>query len=503
MAKKTKFYSEGLGLVPVSADPASPAQGQMQYSDGTARAEGLWRYNGTEWVRLGGGGAIISDWVDFTPTGEQTTNVTYSGRYRRVGGVAEIQFKAEYTGATNPSSNIRFDVPAGLTVDDSKLSGEVDSRECQATGYLLDTGSARYEASCLYQDSLKQFLMVRHDIVGSSIRYASMTDTQPTTLAAGDEAHLTVSVPIVGWETGILPNEISEGVTRITKLSRSNVITLPDNSFTKLPFDAGSIVYDTTAMYNATLDRVEIQETGYYDIKCRMSLADSPFVNRNLIMRVLKNGTPAIADGVEVTAQNNTSEVSNSEPAVYLQAGDYIEIQGYQNDVNGTTSEDVSSYDLVIAKRNDLRSQITPAETVAARYTTDAGTSFLNATTTTVVFEDKDFDTHNAYNPSTGVYTAPISGKYMVRSLISFNNAPIDNGETFQNSIYVNGSQKLLAVSQANGTTSWIETVDSDEILHLNAGDTLEIKVYQNSGSTVSLIAGSTRNTFSIIKVGN
>lgn len=50
MAKKTKFYSEGLGLVPVSTDPSSPAQGQMQYSDGTARTEGVWVYDGTNWI---------------------------------------------------------------------------------------------------------------------------------------------------------------------------------------------------------------------------------------------------------------------------------------------------------------------------------------------------------------------------------------------------------------------------------------------------------------------
>jgi hypothetical protein len=38
---------------PQSADPGSPAQGQLQYADGTARAEGLWQYSGATWTLVG------------------------------------------------------------------------------------------------------------------------------------------------------------------------------------------------------------------------------------------------------------------------------------------------------------------------------------------------------------------------------------------------------------------------------------------------------------------
>lgn len=51
-----KTLRTGLGLDPQSADPSNPAQGQIQYADGTSRPEGLWIYDGSAWVQAGGGG---------------------------------------------------------------------------------------------------------------------------------------------------------------------------------------------------------------------------------------------------------------------------------------------------------------------------------------------------------------------------------------------------------------------------------------------------------------
>lgn len=47
-----KFPDGGLGLIPRSSDPASPANGDIQFSDGTARAAGLWQYVSGAWIQL-------------------------------------------------------------------------------------------------------------------------------------------------------------------------------------------------------------------------------------------------------------------------------------------------------------------------------------------------------------------------------------------------------------------------------------------------------------------
>lgn len=55
MSFSIKQFATGIGLKPVSADPSNPTQGQLQYADGTVRAEGLWRYDGSAWQQVGSG----------------------------------------------------------------------------------------------------------------------------------------------------------------------------------------------------------------------------------------------------------------------------------------------------------------------------------------------------------------------------------------------------------------------------------------------------------------
>lgn len=47
-------FREGLRLVPVSADPTSPEEGQLQYADGTVRPEGVYVFSNGSWEPVGG-----------------------------------------------------------------------------------------------------------------------------------------------------------------------------------------------------------------------------------------------------------------------------------------------------------------------------------------------------------------------------------------------------------------------------------------------------------------
>lgn len=75
MSKPRKF-KEGIALLPVSADPSSPVEGQLQRSDGTARAEGIWEYKSGAW------NAIISgsdNGLEFSAVTTATTMVANKG----------------------------------------------------------------------------------------------------------------------------------------------------------------------------------------------------------------------------------------------------------------------------------------------------------------------------------------------------------------------------------------------------------------------------------------
>ena len=49
-----KNFREGLRLVPVSADPVNPREGQLQRSDGTHRPRGIYEFIDGQWILLGG-----------------------------------------------------------------------------------------------------------------------------------------------------------------------------------------------------------------------------------------------------------------------------------------------------------------------------------------------------------------------------------------------------------------------------------------------------------------
>ena len=50
-------FKKGLNLDPQSADPSTPAEGDQFYSDGTARAKGMWQYKDGNWAEFGGSGS--------------------------------------------------------------------------------------------------------------------------------------------------------------------------------------------------------------------------------------------------------------------------------------------------------------------------------------------------------------------------------------------------------------------------------------------------------------
>lgn len=456
-------------------------------------------------------GSFISDWVNYSPT---YTNFSLGNgvediKYRRVGENVEVFGKIILGSTSSVSGDFRLTAPPGIVGATGEASGDnpnSDINQQLGDAMLLDSGTARYSGVVRFLDTDLDTFVIRYwDDAAAAVIENNIGSTAPMTWTTGDTISFSATYKVAGWETGILPNEISEGITRITKLSRSNAVTLADNSFTKLPFTSGDVDLDTSAMYNSSLDRIDILETGYYDLNCFMSLADSPFTGRNLIVRFLKNGSSfGFSSDIEVTGQANTFSVKNTMICEYLEAGDYIELQGYQNDQTGSTSEDTVSYGMVIAKRNDLRSQIAPVETVAAIYDTVSGQTLTTTTNTIIDYDNKILDTHNAV--TTGAswkFVTPISGLYLVSAqyLLIDSSGTITGDERVDIDILVDGSPVIRRDHRQNGANS--PDVSIVRPIQLLAGQEVQVRGFQNSGGSLSLSIGSEFNWISITKVGN
>jgi hypothetical protein len=146
----------------------------------------------------------------------------------------------------------------------------------------------------------------------------------------------------------------------------------------------------------------------------------------------------------------------------------------------------------------------TAAAAIHARYTTAAGQSISSSTGVTIVDFDTLVDDTNAA-VTTGAawhFTAPIAGRYLVVACVDFvTTTTWALTERAILDVFVNGSvySQLRRMSNldSSGTTAIVGLMGSDTVV-LAAGDTLDIRVSQNSGAALALSASGLANRVSI-----
>lgn len=144
------------------------------------------------------------------------------------------------------------------------------------------------------------------------------------------------------------------------------------------------------------------------------------------------------------------------------------------------------------------------SDTVNARYTTTNAQAITTGNTAVITTWTKEYDSHNAMNASTGVYTVPVSGKYRVTG----NFLSTSVARTSAVSAYV-----LLAVSGTKGADGAIFPINSTQTYYIpasvnttfnySAGDTISLSLTNQSGSTYTLVGTAVDCWFTIERVGN
>lgn len=190
---------------------------------------------------------------------------------------------------------------------------------------------------------------------------------------------------------------------------------------------------------------------------------------------------------------------------VAVNAGDTIDIRptvaatqiiGSATLPNGTTGRGT-----ITISRLAGPSQVAASESVNMSANSSTTSVPGTSTDTALVYLFKDYDSHNAYNVSTGVYTVPISGKYRVTGSVQYGSRNIGVGGTQRLLVYKNGSnyRTLVRMNLANINTA-IQQLSGSYTLDCLAGDTLQIYANDNSPGTGD---GTNNSFFMVEKVGN
>jgi hypothetical protein len=106
-------------------------------------------------------------------------------------------------------------------------------------------------------------------------------------------------------------------------------------------------------------------------------------------------------------------------------------------------------------------------------------------------------DTHGIFNATSGIATIPVSGTYLINSLISFN----------ANSTGSRASGIVRNGVQANESNIYVSFTDRPRmlcfaLLKCSAGDTINTQAFQSSGGNLNYDSFGI-SSFEIIRVGN
>lgn len=122
-----------------------------------------------------------------------------------------------------------------------------------------------------------------------------------------------------------------------------------------------------------------------------------------------------------------------------------------------------------------------------ARAKRSGNQTISNGSWTKVQFDTETFDTGGNYDNTTNYrFTAPVTGYYLVNTLITWGSI---SGEDHYTKIYKNGTG--IITNSIHGITGNAYTQTITDIVPLTATDYVEIFVYQNSGGNENISADS------------
>ena len=138
--------------------------------------------------------AIVTEWVSFTPTTSFTTNVTWTGLWRRVGNMMEMRATAAFSGATD-AVQLTLNLPTGYSLDTSKLGSSVVIG-IDGFGVAYDFGGNVFQFR-MYYNSSTLYVVYQSATSGAT---TIVTNATPLAWGASDEMSLFLRVPILGWK---------------------------------------------------------------------------------------------------------------------------------------------------------------------------------------------------------------------------------------------------------------------------------------------------------------
>lgn len=405
-------------------------------------------------------GTPITDWSSYTPAVSGFTTSAMSAFYRRVGDSIEIATK--FTKASHAASEMRFGLPSGLTsADTSKIAaireaGSPVISNANTSGF--DFGTVLIEPSVTYFTFGEQ---------GSSSQ-GVVKQNGNNFYGATDILSFTASCPIQGWSSNVQMSNDTD--TRVISFSATKGSTQAVTAnVTDVTFTTSK---DSHGAWNGTVYTVPVP--GDYQVSAA----------------IWDNAAGTVVSTVYLNGSTTSKSVSRSDSGALavngmalltnLKAGDTISLR------SGTSLTLAGAGNLTI---NKLSGPVSIAATESIYMDAVKASGSVTASTTIPSWTVVNKDTHGAFNATTGVFTAPAAGSYMVSFVVATTSG------SPQAQINKNGSVIANSAIVANSAGMITKLVTG-----LVAGDTISVSI--NSSLTISSPTAPYSTSISISRVG-
>lgn len=452
-------------------------------------------------------GSPVTDWYSYVPTvtgvtsnptksNSPTTDIAYA---RRSGDSLEIEYTfvaSTTSGSAAGSGSYIFGLPSGLSIDTSKVTANASQNIGVVGSAMVGTSTQNLWGSVKVHSSVGVGIEVGDETSGKG-RVGSTT--YPFTTSSLIYSFRAV-VPILGWSSTVEMSNDTDTRVVAARYFTTVTQTLPTGTiinFVSKDYDTHGAVTTGVGTWKFTAP-----VPGYYTVSYMAEMQSiAASAGQFTTGRLYKNNGPVQYIGLDYADATNTiPRVNTGTAGIYLNAGDYIDIRLEETLGTDPTLNGNNQTNWIDIKRTSGPSAIAASETIACRYTSATGQSFDNNVTTNFIPTTKDYDTHGAFNTSTGVFTVPAPGLYEVQGIARFTNT-FGGGTRIICDVNLTSAIKSRAVyqivaSHPSPSAYWIDTVKCI------AGDTLSVSINQDSASPGTLRSDNSECFVSIKRIG-
>lgn len=402
-------------------------------------------------------------------------------------GNAEMADNAINTAEIVNGAVINEDISATAEIDVTKLGNGTNDQLIRTNGTNVEWFTPTFATSSTAVGGDLTGTIANAQIAADAVTSAEIADNAVGNSELIDNAVNTAEITNLAVTSG----KIADDAVTTNKILNLNVTTpkIADDAITSDKLADNAVL--SINITDATIVNADIADGTITSAKLAGSIAANKLT--------LTDGQIFVGN-----ASNQAASVALSGDASILNTGALT-----VNRINGTSVANTTpTANQVLAYNGTAwapKTMPTGKSRVRAYRTTSNQTLASSTTPTLVVFNATNYNTNSDFNTTTGVFTAPQDGYYFVSARVRINFTTSGLVSTryglisiFKDDALYSYGNRMTMVDQGQAQQYDNEGYIVTDILYLTSGQTIDVRIEQNTGTSMNVLAGESETYVSI-----